>query len=79
MSVKVFNKTKRGWLSEIRQHILSEKLEPVFLKRKSNGYSFSNYNEAKEWVDKVKNNGNKDYSNDDWQFYEEDKLISKNM
>ena len=49
------------------------------MKRKSNGYSFSNYNEAKEWVDKLKNNGYEDYSNDDWLFYEGDKLLSKNM
>ena len=76
MSVKVFNTSKHKWLSKIRQHFISEKLEAVFLKRKSNGYSFSNYNEAKEWVDKLKNNGYKDYSNDEWQFYENGNLLN---
>lgn len=71
MSVKVYNASKKGWLSEIRQHFISEKLEAVFLKRKSNGYSFSNYNEAKEWVDKLKN-----YKDDEWQFYENDNLLN---
>ena len=79
MSVKVFNNSKHKWLSNIRQHMISEQLEAVFLKRKSNGYSFSNYNEAKEWVDKLKNNGYEDYSNDEWLIYDGDKLISKNM
>ena len=79
MSVKVFNNSKHKWLSEIRQHFISEELEAVFLKRKSNGYSFSDYSEAKKWVDKLKNNGYKDYANDDWRFYEGDKLLSKNM
>ena len=76
MSVKVYNASKHKWLSEIRQHMISEQLEAVFLKRKSNGYSFSNYNEAKEWVDKLKNNGYEDYSNDEWQFYENGNLLN---
>ncbi|WP_294891455.1 hypothetical protein [uncultured Lactobacillus sp.] len=79
MSVKVFDNSKHKWLSKIRQHMISEQLEAVFLKRKSNAYPFSSYSEAKEWVDKLKNNGYEDYSNDEWQFYEEDKLLSKNM
>ena len=74
MSVKVFNKTKRGWLSEIRQHILSDSLGAVLLKKESNAYLFGSYNEAKEWIDKLEN-----YKDDEWLFYEGDKLISKNM
>lgn len=67
MATKVFNNTKQKWLSEIRQHILSESLEAVFVKRKSNAYSFSSNKEAKEWVDKLEN-----YKDDEWLFCNED-------
>ena len=71
MSVKVYNASKKGWLSEIRRHIISDTLEAVFLKRESNAYLFSSYNEAKEWIDKLEN-----YKDDEWLFYENDNLLN---
>ena len=71
MSVKVYNASKKDWLSEIRRHIISGTLEAVFLKRKSNGYSFEDYGIAKEWIDKLEN-----YKDDEWQFYENDNLLN---
>ncbi len=71
MSVKVYNASKKGWLSEIRRHIISDTLEAVFLKRESNAYLFGSYNEAKEWIDKLEN-----YKDDEWQFYENDNLLN---
>lgn len=71
MSVKVYNASKKGWLSEIRRHILSDSLEAVLLKKESNAYLFGSYNEAKEWIDKLEN-----YKDDEWQFYENDNLLN---
>ena len=71
MSVKVYNASKKGWLSEIRRHIISDTLEAVFLKRESNAYLFGSYNEAKEWIDKLDN-----YKDDEWLFYENDNLLN---
>lgn len=74
MSVKVYNASKKGWLSEIRRHIISGTLEAVFLKRKSNGYSFEDYDIAKDWVNKLKKLDK--YKSDEWQFYENDNLLN---
>lgn len=71
MSVKVYNASKKGWLSEIRRHILSDSLGAVLLKKESNAYLFGSYNEAKEWIDKLEN-----YKDDEWQFYENDNLLN---
>ena len=74
MSVKVYKASKKGWLSEIRRHIISDILEAVFLKRKSNGYSFENYAIAKDWVNKLKKIDR--YKSDEWQFYENNNLLN---
>ena len=74
MSVKVYNATRNGWISEIRRHIMSGTLEAVFLKRESNGYAFDDYDTAKEWVNKLKKLDK--YKSDEWQFYENDNLLN---
>lgn len=71
MSVKVFNKTQKGWLSEIRRHILSDSLGAVLLKSESNACPFESYSEAKEWIDKLEK-----YEDNEWLFYENGNLLN---
>lgn len=73
MAVKVYNATRHGWISEIRRHIMSGTLEAIFLKRESNGYTFDDYDTAKEWVDKLKKLDK--YKDDDWRFKEVGKWL----